>query len=227
MSSSFGASHSTSFAAASEAGGGMLADAAKLGGKVLTVDDEGVDFETQSLERVWKVYSGQLQGSVPPTDLVEKTVRVTCLVTVGVSGFFWLWAFSNLISKGDPDIGFIAFALPLACNVWGWQSTRDTFSAEEVLHYATRYKYAPLAHLAVAVAFAIGFLAVKEAGFRFYCVVVGAAWAWTAFCVRNLSDRWYWIVHERSNAFRPVSQADHHADFEDIHDEGEDLNAEI
>ena len=97
----------------------MLADAAKLGGKVLTVDDEGVDFETQSLERVWKVYSGQLQGSEPPTDLVEKTVRVTCLVTVGVSGVFWLWAFSNLVSQGDPDIGFIAFALPLACNVWG------------------------------------------------------------------------------------------------------------
>ena len=207
---------------------GLLADAAKLGGNVVTVDDEGdVDFETQGLERVWKVYSGQLQGSEPPTDLVEKTVRVTCLVTVGVSGVFWLWAFSNLVSQGDPDIGFIAFALPLACNVWGWQSTRDTFSADEVMHYATRYKYAPLGHLAVAVAYALGFLAVKDGGFRFYCVVFGAAWAWSAYCVRNLSERWYWIVHERSNAFRPVSQADHHADFEDINDGGEDLSAEI
>ena len=48
-STSFGASsQSTGFAAASAAGGGMLADAAKLGGKVLTVDDETFLADRQS-----------------------------------------------------------------------------------------------------------------------------------------------------------------------------------
>ena len=117
------------------AASGLLSDASKLAGNVVTVDDEGaLDFETQGLERVWKVYSGQLQGLTPPTDLVEKSVRVTCLVTIAISAFFWIWAFSNLVSLGDPDIGFVAFALPLACNVWGWQSTRDSFAADERLH---------------------------------------------------------------------------------------------
>jgi hypothetical protein len=210
------------------AASGLLSDASKLAGNVVTVDDEGaLDFETQGLERVWKVYSGQLQGLTPPTDLVEKSVRVTCLVTIAISAFFWIWAFSNLVSLGDPDIGFVAFALPLACNVWGWQSTRDSFAADERLHYATRYKYAPLAHLAVSVAYILGFLAVKDTGFRFYCVLFGSIWAWTAYCVRNLSDTWYWIVHERSDAeYRPVSQADF-AESDDINDNGEDFNAEI
>lgn len=71
-----------------------------------------------------RVYSNQLQGTDPSAELVEQTVNVSCAVTCGVAGFFWAWAFHNITSKGQPDLGFLSFPLAGATAYWGFMSLR-------------------------------------------------------------------------------------------------------
>jgi hypothetical protein len=70
------------------------------------------------------VYSNQLQGTEPPAALVEQTVKVSCGATVGFAGFFWAWALRNILTKGQPDLGFLSFPLAAATSYWGYMSLK-------------------------------------------------------------------------------------------------------
>jgi len=163
--------------------------------------DNEVYIETMGIERIWRVYSGQLQGTSIGAAQVEQAVQVTCATSGGFAAFFWLWAVHNILFKGKPDLGVLTFATVLACHYAGWQSTQQGgVNAAWALKKAERYRLAGWAHGLVALNYFLGFFATASLGFRTYCFAFGILWAVTAMYTRNLSERWCGIVGDRVGA---------------------------
>lgn len=169
----------------------------KVGGGLISIDDnDDLDVNSQGFARMWKVYSGQLHGSDPPGDLVERTVAWSCAATCTVSVIFWAWAAQNMSSLGNLDLGIFCFAGSFATNLYGWLSSREPDELY-ALKLANRFRLAPVAHILVAATYAFGAWMVPSAAFRTYCALFGCLWAASAFMVRGLADRWYWVVNDR------------------------------
>lgn len=49
----------------------------------------------QGLMHQNRVYSGQLQGTTASDEMIEQTVKVSCISTFTFSALFWIWAFYN------------------------------------------------------------------------------------------------------------------------------------
>jgi len=166
------------------------------GGLISIDEDDDLSIESHTFQRIWRVYSGQLQGTDPSDDHIEQTVKVSSIVTICFSSFFWSWAFFHIFFEGSFDLGFISFVFPIITNFWGWQSTKET-EQFEAMRYCKRYQLTPYAHLIVSLNYALGAYSAGTLTARTYCTTFGLFWALTIYFTKNLSDKWFWVLSDR------------------------------